>query len=187
MVTLDGKFVDPVGLVMFVLLCTVWDVFGCVFQRDRSPLRVGPGDSGLRCGFCHAGEEENETRGVLHADNAKKVAAHYKCMVRFMPYLFQCGMCGMVPSVPFCCCCISYLFTCIISRHLLSCLSLLVAFLIGNSPTHHHLTGWVWELWHQDGHPGNKTREKNGENCITIYSCGYVLECTVWGFKVIRL
>ncbi|XP_067103792.1 PHD finger protein 6 isoform X1 [Osmerus mordax] len=50
-------------------------------HRDRSPLRVGPGDSGLRCGFCHAGEDENETRGVLHADNAKKVAAHYKCML----------------------------------------------------------------------------------------------------------
>lgn len=50
-------------------------------HRDRSPLRVSPGDSGQRCGFCHAGEEENETRGMLHADNAKKVAAHYKCML----------------------------------------------------------------------------------------------------------
>ncbi|XP_063045847.1 PHD finger protein 6 [Engraulis encrasicolus] len=50
-------------------------------HRDRSPLRGSPSDSGLRCGFCHAGEEENETRGVLHADNAKKVAAHYKCML----------------------------------------------------------------------------------------------------------
>ncbi|KAK7138104.1 hypothetical protein R3I94_013664 [Phoxinus phoxinus] len=49
-------------------------------HRDRSPLRGSPSDSGLRCGFCHAGEEENETRGVLHSDNAKKVAAHYKCM-----------------------------------------------------------------------------------------------------------
>lgn len=54
-------------------------VYG-VFQRDRSPLR-GTGDGGQRCGFCHDGEEENETRGILHADNAKKVAAHYKCMV----------------------------------------------------------------------------------------------------------
>lgn len=51
-------------------------------QRDRSPLRSSPSEtSGPRCGFCHAGEEENETRGVLHADNAKKVAAHYKCML----------------------------------------------------------------------------------------------------------
>lgn len=50
-------------------------------HRDRSPLRVSPGDGGQRCGFCHAGEEENETRGMLHADNAKKVAAHYKCML----------------------------------------------------------------------------------------------------------
>ncbi len=56
----------------------------CVPQRDRSPLRGSPSDSGLRCGFCHAGEEENETRGVLHSDNAKKVAAHYKCMVRLL-------------------------------------------------------------------------------------------------------
>ncbi|XP_012696481.1 PHD finger protein 6 [Clupea harengus] len=50
-------------------------------HRDRSPLRGSPSDTGTRCGFCHAGEEENETRGVLHADNAKKVAAHYKCML----------------------------------------------------------------------------------------------------------
>ncbi|XP_018589378.1 PHD finger protein 6 [Scleropages formosus] len=50
-------------------------------HRDRSPLRSSPSDSGLRCGFCHAGEEENETRGVLHVDNGKKVAAHYKCML----------------------------------------------------------------------------------------------------------
>ncbi|XP_077092284.1 PHD finger protein 6 isoform X2 [Siphateles boraxobius] len=49
-------------------------------HRDRSPLRGSPSESGFRCGFCHAGEEENETRGVLHSDNAKKVAAHYKCM-----------------------------------------------------------------------------------------------------------
>uniref|UniRef100_A0A3B4UGG7 PHD finger protein 6 n=1 Tax=Seriola dumerili TaxID=41447 RepID=A0A3B4UGG7_SERDU len=49
-------------------------------HRDRSPLRASPGDSGQRCGFCHAGEEENETRGMLHTDNSKKVAAHYKCM-----------------------------------------------------------------------------------------------------------
>uniref|UniRef100_A0A3Q2DC98 PHD finger protein 6 n=1 Tax=Cyprinodon variegatus TaxID=28743 RepID=A0A3Q2DC98_CYPVA len=50
-------------------------------HRDRSPLRASPGDGGQRCGFCHAGEEENETRGVLHTDNSKKVAAHYKCML----------------------------------------------------------------------------------------------------------
>ncbi|XP_052006024.1 PHD finger protein 6 isoform X2 [Xyrauchen texanus] len=50
-------------------------------HRDRSPLRGSPSDSGLRCGFCHAGEEENEMRGVLHSDNTKKVAAHYKCML----------------------------------------------------------------------------------------------------------
>ncbi|CAB1336929.1 unnamed protein product [Coregonus sp. 'balchen'] len=49
-------------------------------HRDRSPLR-GSGDGGLRCGFCHTGEEENELRGVLHADNGKKIAAHYKCML----------------------------------------------------------------------------------------------------------
>ncbi|XP_075959276.1 PHD finger protein 6 isoform X2 [Anarhichas minor] len=53
----------------------------CVFQRDRSPLRISGGDGGQRCGFCHAGEEENETRGMLHSDNSKKVAAHYKCML----------------------------------------------------------------------------------------------------------
>lgn len=50
-------------------------------HRDRSPLRASPGDGGQRCGFCHAGEEENETRGMLHTDNSKKVAAHYKCML----------------------------------------------------------------------------------------------------------
>ncbi|GAA6109751.1 PHD finger protein 6 [Tachysurus ichikawai] len=50
-------------------------------NRDRSPLRGSPSESGLRCGFCHAGDEENQTRGVLHCDNAKKVAAHYKCML----------------------------------------------------------------------------------------------------------
>ncbi|KAF6717822.1 PHD finger protein 6 [Oryzias melastigma] len=50
-------------------------------HRDRSPLRSSPADSGQRCGFCHAGEEENETRGMLHSDNSKKVAAHYKCML----------------------------------------------------------------------------------------------------------
>ncbi|XP_061542282.1 PHD finger protein 6 [Phycodurus eques] len=50
-------------------------------HRERSPLRTSPGDSGQRCGFCHAGDEENETRGVLHTDNSKKVAAHYKCML----------------------------------------------------------------------------------------------------------
>ncbi|XP_027864564.1 PHD finger protein 6 isoform X1 [Xiphophorus couchianus] len=50
-------------------------------HRDRSPLRASLGDGGQRCGFCHAGDEENETRGVLHTDNSKKVAAHYKCML----------------------------------------------------------------------------------------------------------
>uniref|UniRef100_A0A4W4GW92 PHD-type domain-containing protein n=2 Tax=Electrophorus electricus TaxID=8005 RepID=A0A4W4GW92_ELEEL len=50
-------------------------------NRDRSPLRGSLSESGLRCGFCHAGDEENQTRGVLHSDNAKKVAAHYKCML----------------------------------------------------------------------------------------------------------
>ncbi|CAF94680.1 unnamed protein product, partial [Tetraodon nigroviridis] len=50
-------------------------------NRDRSPIRASPGDGGQRCGFCHAGEEENETRGMLHTDNSKKVAAHYKCML----------------------------------------------------------------------------------------------------------
>ncbi|KAI9515761.1 PHD finger protein 6 [Dissostichus eleginoides] len=50
-------------------------------HRDRSPLRSSPGDGGQRCGFCHAGEEENETRGMLHSDNSKKVAAHYRCML----------------------------------------------------------------------------------------------------------
>ncbi|CAL8236573.1 unnamed protein product [Boreogadus saida] len=50
-------------------------------HRDRSPLRASPGESGQRCGFCHAGDEENQTRGVLHTDNAKKVAAHYRCML----------------------------------------------------------------------------------------------------------
>ncbi|XP_019739759.1 PHD finger protein 6 isoform X2 [Hippocampus comes] len=50
-------------------------------HRERSPLRASPADGGQRCGFCHAGDEENETRGVLHTDNSKKVAAHYKCML----------------------------------------------------------------------------------------------------------
>uniref|UniRef100_A0AAV2MM54 PHD-type domain-containing protein n=1 Tax=Knipowitschia caucasica TaxID=637954 RepID=A0AAV2MM54_KNICA len=50
-------------------------------HRDRSPLRSSPADGLQRCGFCHAGDEENETRGVLHTDNSKKVAAHYKCML----------------------------------------------------------------------------------------------------------
>ncbi|XP_078544688.1 PHD finger protein 6 isoform X2 [Lissotriton helveticus] len=49
--------------------------------RDRSPLRVSPSDVRQKCGFCHAGEEENEVRGKLHIFNAKKAAAHYKCML----------------------------------------------------------------------------------------------------------
>lgn len=51
------------------------------FQRDRSPHRSSPNDTKPKCGFCHAGEEENEARGKLHIFNAKKAAAHYKCMV----------------------------------------------------------------------------------------------------------
>lgn len=51
------------------------------FQRDRSPHRSSPSDTKPKCGFCHAGEEENEARGKLHIFNAKKAAAHYKCMV----------------------------------------------------------------------------------------------------------
>ncbi|KAJ8266930.1 hypothetical protein GJAV_G00136310 [Gymnothorax javanicus] len=50
-------------------------------ERDRSPLRVSQNDSGPRCGFCHAGDEENETRGKLHMDSSRKVAAHYRCML----------------------------------------------------------------------------------------------------------
>ncbi|XP_005990426.1 PHD finger protein 6 [Latimeria chalumnae] len=49
--------------------------------RDRSPHRGSPSDTGPKCGFCHAGDEENETRGELHISNAKKVAAHFKCML----------------------------------------------------------------------------------------------------------
>ncbi|XP_043913244.1 PHD finger protein 6-like [Protopterus annectens] len=49
--------------------------------RDRSPHRGSSGDMGPKCGFCHAGDEENETRGKLHTSSAKKVAAHYKCML----------------------------------------------------------------------------------------------------------
>lgn len=69
-----------------------------MFQRDRSPLRVSPGDGGQRCGFCHAGEEENETRGMLHADNAKKVAAHYRCMVRYHILLLEPFVIAMLNS-----------------------------------------------------------------------------------------
>ncbi|XP_015687945.1 PHD finger protein 6 [Protobothrops mucrosquamatus] len=49
--------------------------------RDRSPYRSSPNDTKPKCGFCHAGEEENEARGKLHIFNAKKAAAHYKCML----------------------------------------------------------------------------------------------------------
>uniref|UniRef100_A0A8D0WIP4 Hypoxanthine phosphoribosyltransferase 1 n=2 Tax=Sus scrofa TaxID=9823 RepID=A0A8D0WIP4_PIG len=48
--------------------------------RDRSPHRSSPSDTRPKCGFCHVGEEENEARGKLHIFNAKKAAAHYKCM-----------------------------------------------------------------------------------------------------------
>ncbi|NP_001088235.1 PHD finger protein 6 L homeolog [Xenopus laevis] len=50
-------------------------------SRDRSPHRSSPSDTRPKCGFCHAGDEENETRGKLHVFNAKKAAAHYKCML----------------------------------------------------------------------------------------------------------
>lgn len=50
-------------------------------QRDRSPHRSSPSDTRPKCGFCHVGEEENEARGKLHIFNAKKAAAHYKCML----------------------------------------------------------------------------------------------------------
>nr|XP_023395728.1 PHD finger protein 6 [Loxodonta africana] len=49
--------------------------------RDRSPHRSSPSDTRPKCGFCHVGEEENEARGKLHIFNAKKAAAHYKCML----------------------------------------------------------------------------------------------------------
>lgn len=49
--------------------------------RDRSPHRSSPNDTRPKCGFCHVGEEENEARGKLHIFNAKKAAAHYKCML----------------------------------------------------------------------------------------------------------
>lgn len=64
-------------------------------QRDRSPHRSSPSDTRPKCGFCHVGEEENEARGKLHIFNAKKAAAHYKCMVSmallcaFKPKCFQ--------------------------------------------------------------------------------------------------
>uniref|UniRef100_A0A8C5XCB5 PHD finger protein 6 n=1 Tax=Microcebus murinus TaxID=30608 RepID=A0A8C5XCB5_MICMU len=50
-------------------------------KRDRSPHRSSPSDTRPKCGFCHVGEEENEARGKLHIFNAKKAAAHYKCML----------------------------------------------------------------------------------------------------------
>ncbi|KAM9326485.1 PHD finger protein 6 [Gastrophryne carolinensis] len=50
-------------------------------SKDRSPHRNSPSDTRPKCGFCHAGDEENETRGKLHMFNAKKAAAHYKCML----------------------------------------------------------------------------------------------------------
>ncbi|XP_069468926.1 PHD finger protein 6 [Ambystoma mexicanum] len=49
--------------------------------RERSPHRSSPSDARQKCGFCHAGEEENEVRGKLHVFNAKKAAAHYRCML----------------------------------------------------------------------------------------------------------
>ncbi|KAG8448310.1 hypothetical protein GDO86_015412 [Hymenochirus boettgeri] len=57
-------------------------------SRDRSPHRSSPSDCKPKCGFCHAGDEENETRGKLHVFNAKKAAAHYKCM--------KCTLCGLL-------------------------------------------------------------------------------------------
>lgn len=56
-------------------------------QRDRSPHRGSPSDTRPKCGFCHVGEEENEARGKLHIFNAKKAAAHYKCMVSMFYFI----------------------------------------------------------------------------------------------------
>ena len=56
-------------------------------QRDRSPHRSSPSDTRPKCGFCHVGEEENEARGKLHIFNAKKAAAHYKCMVSMVLFI----------------------------------------------------------------------------------------------------
>lgn len=56
-------------------------------QRDRSPHRSSPSDTRPKCGFCHVGEEENEARGKLHIFNAKKAAAHYKCMVNWFIFV----------------------------------------------------------------------------------------------------
>ncbi|XP_069749703.1 PHD finger protein 6 isoform X3 [Narcine bancroftii] len=57
------------------------DESSCSSYRERSPHCSSPTITGPKCGFCHAGDEENETRGKLHTSNAKKVAAHYKCML----------------------------------------------------------------------------------------------------------
>ncbi|XP_042196652.1 PHD finger protein 6 [Callorhinchus milii] len=57
------------------------DETSCSSYRERSPHRNSPTNTGPKCGFCHAGEEENATRGKLHTSNPKKVAAHYKCML----------------------------------------------------------------------------------------------------------
>ncbi|XP_038630266.1 PHD finger protein 6 isoform X1 [Scyliorhinus canicula] len=57
------------------------DETSCSSYRERSPHCSSPTITGPKCGFCHAGDEENETRGKLHTSNAKKVAAHYKCML----------------------------------------------------------------------------------------------------------
>ncbi|XP_055500069.1 LOW QUALITY PROTEIN: PHD finger protein 6 [Leucoraja erinacea] len=57
------------------------DETSCSSYQERSPHCSSPTITGPKCGFCHAGDEENETRGKLHTSNAKKVAAHYKCML----------------------------------------------------------------------------------------------------------
>uniref|UniRef100_A0A8C2UWC9 PHD-type domain-containing protein n=1 Tax=Chinchilla lanigera TaxID=34839 RepID=A0A8C2UWC9_CHILA len=49
--------------------------------RDRSPHRSSASDPKPKCGLCHVGEEESEARRKLHILNAKKAAAHYKCML----------------------------------------------------------------------------------------------------------
>lgn len=61
--------------------------FSFHLQRDRSPHRSSPSDTRPKCGFCHVGEEENEARGKLHIFNAKKAAAHYKCMVSIVSFM----------------------------------------------------------------------------------------------------
>lgn len=68
---------------------SILSVFSLLYpQRDRSPHRSSPNDTRPKCGFCHVGEEETEARGKLHIFNAKKAAAHYKCMVGMVLNVF---------------------------------------------------------------------------------------------------